>query len=309
MQMNSLSILKEIDNGVLIIRDGVFSCLVLATDSNSPQSSFTFLEDIKYLDIIEKNVNISAVVCTQEIYSQIKHNNNLNKAIAVHENPKKLFFMLHNYLYDNTAHYLHHDLPTEIGENTTIHPTVIIADNGVKIGSNCVIEPYTVIHSGVEIGNNTLIKSHCSIGGEGFQFVKSGTSFFPVRHTGNVVIGNDVHIYSNCVIDKAVFGKGTLIDNNTIVDCHVYIAHGGIIGKTCIIGSHSIILGRAVIGNMCKIGAGSTIRNGVVIGEKVVVSPRSFVTTNINDGETVTGYFAVPHSAFLENFKSSYGFS
>ena len=44
-----------------------------------------------------------------------------------------------------------------------IHPTALISP-GAKLGSNVSVGPFSIIHDGVTIGNETSIGSHCEIG-------------------------------------------------------------------------------------------------------------------------------------------------
>lgn len=307
--MLCLNILKHVERDIKIIKNGSFERLGLITDNDSSKKILVFIEDPKYVDYLKEQHNITSIICNEEVFNIIKDYYGKNDyAVAISQRPKQTFFALHNYLYDNTEHYERHDFPSEIGENSIIHPTACIAERGVKIGRNCVIEANTVIHSGVEIGDRTVIRSHCTIGGEGFQFTKLEEGFLSVKHAGKVVIGSDVQLYPHCVVDKGVLGTVTFIGNHTKIDCLSYIAHGAKIGEACLIGSHTSILGRVKVGDNCKIGPGSVIRNGIIIGDRSTISPASFVTTNVKENEIVSGYFAVPHTLFLNKFKEMYNF-
>jgi len=156
-----------------------------------------------------------------------------------------------------------------IGENSTILPNVYIGKNvvigknvtilsGSFIGDNVTIGDDTTLYANVtvyrdcKIGNNTIIHAGTVIGSDGFGFAttKEG-QHIKIYQNGNVVIGNNVEIGSNCTIDRAAFAS-TIIEDMVRIDNLVHIAHN------CIIGYGSILTGQVGL-------AGSTILNQYVV--------------------------------------------
>ena len=142
---------------------------------------------------------------------------------------------------------------------------------------------------GVTIGRN------CSIGGPGFGYVpqmgiplKEGESRFRVPHIGRVVIGDDVDIGDNTVINRGCLGD-TVIGRGTKIDGHVFIAHNAQIGEDCMIIAGAVICGSAVIENGAWIAAGACIRNGVTVGAGATVGLMANVVKDVPAGATVMG--------------------
>ena len=61
----------------------------------------------------------------------------------------------------------------------------------------------------------------------------------------------------------------------------------------------SCIGGRTEIGDECWFGIGTTISNGLVIGNNASVTLGSVVIRNINESNTVSGFYAINHKDFL----------
>jgi carbonic anhydrase/acetyltransferase-like protein (isoleucine patch superfamily) len=109
----------------------------------------------------------------------------------------------------------------EIGENSSVWPgTVIRGDFGkIRIGRNNAIEDNTVIHAGT-----------------------------PNAPTGDLSIGDNVHI-----------GHGAVINGKSI-------------GDNVLIGMNATILHEAVIGSFCIIGAGCLVSDGMQVPDRSFVA-------------------------------------
>ena len=183
---------------------------------------------------------------------------------------------------------------TTIKDNTTIEDGVIIYDNCV-IGPNVSISKNSIIYShnkisNCDIGNESLIQSGCIIGDRGFGFTPDEK--IELIHNGNVIIGNNVQIGSNCTIDKALFDS-TIICDNVRIDNLVHIAHGVSLGNGTIIAAQTGIAGSTIIGNNCMIGGQVGISGHLVIGNNVIIAAKSGVTKNIRDNSKIAGFPAI----------------
>jgi len=193
-----------------------------------------------------------------------------------------------------------------LGKNVQINEFVTINDN-TKIDNNCIIFNNSIIGPNVEIGNNTKIRHNCVIsdtkigencviqsgtviGEKGFGFIND--SKIEIRHTGNVIIGNNVDIGSNCTIDKASLDS-TIIEDNVRIDNLVQIAHNISIGKNTIIAAQCGIAGSASIGENCLMGGQVGIAGHITIGNNVTIAAKSGVTKNIDSDSTIAGFPAV----------------
>ena len=267
---------------------------------NPGDSVCTFIENEKYVQKISSNVQM--VLITEELKSKIKIEM-CSYGVCIVNNPRLAYFRAHNYLASKEK-YCRRAFKTEIGENCSISEYAIIADKNVKIGNNVLIEEFAVIRENTVIGDNSIIRSGCKIGGEGFEFKASDVDVFRVSHVGGVVIGKNVEIQYNTCIDKAIYPwDNTVIEDYTKIDNLVHIAHAVKIGKRTMVVASSGIGGRVSIGNDSWVGFGATIRNGLKLGSNARVNMGAVVTKDIGNNASVTGNFAINHDEFIKKLK------
>lgn len=264
----------------------------------------TFVENEKYIKEITSDISI--VLTTGGLAEKLEKLLP-SVGICVVEKPRETYFLIHNFL-SSADLYEKNKIPTKIGENCNISEHAIIPKHNVVIGNNVTIEEFVVLRENTEIGNDCIIRSGCIIGGEGFEFKKSGDNVFGVKHVGGVVIGNHVEIQYNSCIDKAIYPwDKTVIEDYVKVDNLVHIAHGVKVGKRSMIVANSGIGGRVIVGKDVWIGFGATIRNGINIKDNARVNMGAVVTKKIEKFEKVSGNFAIPHETFIEKMKKLNG--
>ena len=169
-----------------------------------------------------------------------------------------------------------------------IHPTAIVED-GAKIGNNCYIGPYVVIHSCVEIGDNVHIKAGSVIGNEGFGFERDENGdLFRFPQLGKVIIGDGVEIGSNVTIDRGALSD-TVIGRNSKINNLVHIAHNVKVGENVVITAQVNISGSSIIGDNVWLGPGTTVRDHMTIGERAYIGIGSNVVKPIPANEVWCG--------------------
>lgn len=283
-----------------IVRDNCFESLGIL-DSKTKKSILTFVDDKKYVSKLLEKSNITCLITNQMIFSHLPKD--LSLGVFVCDNPRVVFFKLHNKLSKNST-YCRKIFETKIGHNCKISPLSYISKNNVIIGNNVIIEEFVSIKENVEIGDNCIIRAGTIIGGSGFEFKKENKSQFRVEHLGGVKIGNDVEIQYNCAIDKAVYPwDDTLIGDFTKIDNLVHVGHAAKIGKNVMMPALSVIGGRVEINDDAWIGIGSVIRNGITIGSKARTNMGAVVTKDVEENQSVSGNFAIEHSKFIKKMK------
>ncbi len=120
-----------------------------------------------------------------------------------------------------------------------IHKTAIVSPMA-RLGRNVIIGPYSVIHSGVTLNDDVIIRSHSVIGS-------------PAEKTGFMTAD----------------GLGVEIGEGTHISEHVTI-HSGIIRKT-MIGKYCLLLTKSHVGHCSEIGNGSVISCAVLVGGETIV--------------------------------------
>lgn len=261
-----------------------------------------FINEIKYINEID---DMTSMIITKKEISELIED--FKGGYCITNNPKLLFYQLHNYLDGRTPYGAKSD-KTNIVKTSKISHLASIAEKNVFIGDNCLIEEFVVIRENTYIGSNSIIRAGSVIGGQGFDFYKDKEIVYSISHQGGVKIGSNVEIQQNTCIDRAVFPWDmTFIDDYTKIDNLVHIAHSVKIGKKVLVTSSSSIAGRTIIGDDSWIGVGAILSNGIKLGKSTRANIGSVVVRSIPDGESQTGYFAIEHSKFLNNFKKSIG--
>ena len=175
-----------------------------------------------------------------------------------------------------------------IGDNSIIGANVVIG-NRAAIGTHCSLKPNVTIYHNVIIGDNCIIHSGTAIGCDGFGYVSENNIHEKIPQTGNVVIGNDVEIGSNCAIDRATIGV-TSIGDMTKIDNLVHIAHNVKVGKGCLITAGFAVAGSTEIGDYCTFAGQVGIAPHVKIGSDSVFAAKSGVTKSLEGGKVYAGF-------------------
>lgn len=187
-----------------------------------------------------------------------------------------------------------------IGENCTIMSGAFIGDNA-KVGDNTIIYPNVSIYRDCVIGSNTIIHSNTSIGCDGFGFAttKDG-EHIKIYQNGNVVIGNNVEIGSNCAIDRAAFNS-TIIEDMARLDNLVHIAHNCIIGRGCILTGQVGIAGSTTLKEYVVMAGQSGAAGHIEIAPFTTISARGVVSKSITTPKKQwAGFPLMEHRTWLK---------
>jgi len=280
-----------------LVRDGEFSSLGFISHYSS--SMLVFIEREEFLPNLETNPNITCVITTPELIGKLS--NNIGVAIA--NNPRKVFYTIHNHLASNTNFYWE-NYPSKISDRAVIHPSAYIADQNVVIGDNVVVEPFVAIFENTIINNDCIIRSGAKISSIGFEFKRFGNEILHVIHGGGVKLGRHVEIQCNSNVDRAVFGGFTEIGDNSKIDTFVHVGHQSKVGKRCLIAASTVLCGSSIIEDDVWIGPHSTISSEVLVGKGAKITLGSVVTNSIAPNQKVAGNFAIDHNKFIQFIKS-----
>ena len=291
-----LSAIKSI-TPAMVVREAEFASLGFVTHSSS--RLLVFIENEKFIAALSANPQISSVLTTPELVDLIPD----SIGVAVLENPRRSFYEFHNYLAKNTEFY-GKPFASQISKLAKIHSSAIISENSVEIGDDVIIEPNVVIKAGTTIGDGCVIRAGVTIGMEGFEFKRFGEEIYYIEHAGGAHIGKRVEIQSNSNVDRSVFGRPTVIGNDSKIDTMVHVAHHVIVGKRCLIAALTVLGGSCVIGDDVWIGPQCSISSNVKVGDQAYVTIGSVVTRDVAPEQHVTGNFAIDHERFLTFIKS-----
>ncbi len=280
-----------------VLRDGNFESVGLVTYQTLRM--FSFLDDEHFLPTVLQNQAISCVVTKERFVEQLPH----NLGILVTNQPKRVFFEIHNYLAEKTELYWK-SFSSKISPDANIHPNAYVSPKDVKIGPGTLVEPHATILERTTIEDDVIVRAGAVIGCQGYEFKHLGNHIMPVAHAGGVWIHPRVEIQGNTVVDRAVFGGFTEIGEETKIDNLVHVAHNVRIGKRCRIVALAMLGGSVTIGDDAWIGPSAVISSEVSIGNGAFVTLGSVVTRNVADDQRVTGNWAIDHEKFTAFMRS-----
>lgn len=200
-----------------------------------------------------------------------------------------------------------------------IHSTAIIASDAI-IGNNVSIGAYTVIESGVTLGDDCKVHSHVLLkgpttigsGNEIFQFCSIGEDCQDKKYAGEpttLTIGDNNVFRECCTIHRgtAQDRNTTRIGSNNLFMAYAHVAHDCIVGDNCIMANNCTLAGHVDVGDFAIIGGLSAIHQFCHIGAHSFAGGGSIILRDLppyvmlgNDGK--------PHGINSEGLKRR-GFS
>ncbi|MBZ5858154.1 acyl-ACP--UDP-N-acetylglucosamine O-acyltransferase [Flavihumibacter profundi] len=173
-----------------------------------------------------------------------------------------------------------------------IHPHTYIHPNA-RLATNVKVDPFTVIHQDVEIGEGTWIGSNVTIM-EGARIGKN-CRIFPgavlaatpqdLKFEGeysNVEIGDGTTIREFVTINRGTKDRGkTAVGNNCLIMAYSHLAHDCIVGNNVIMSNNVQMAGHVTVGDWAIIGGVSAVHQFVQIGQHAFVSGGSLVSKDV----------------------------
>jgi UDP-3-O-[3-hydroxymyristoyl] glucosamine N-acyltransferase len=176
-----------------------------------------------------------------------------------------------------------------IGDGCCIGSHVVV-ENDARIGAGTILHPHVFVGAGCEIGRACEVHPHTSIGSDGFGYAV-GASRRPrkIPHLGNVSIGDEVEIGSNCAIDRAKLAS-TYIRSGTKLDNICHIAHNCDLGEDGFYTAGFMMAGSTTIGRRFMTGGNSVVSAHLTLADDVVLAGRSTVTSDVPQPGHYGGY-------------------
>lgn len=303
--------LKDISNSLELSCNKDIKIIGLNTLQDANENEISFLENKKYVSELEKT-QAGAVFVTEQFKDNVPESTvalvceepylNLAKASKFFA-PKIVENSGNEAIIGNNTTVMrntHIGFDTIIGENCIIMAGVFIGDN-VKIGDNTIIYPNVTIYRDCKIGSDTIIHAGTVIGSDGFGFAttKDG-KHIKIYQNGNVVIGNNVEIGSNCAIDRAAF-KSTIIADMVRLDNLVHIAHNCKIGQGSILTGQVGIAGSTTLHEYVIMAGQSGATGHIEIAPFTTISARGVVSKTITEPKKQwAGFPLIEHRSWLK---------
>jgi len=177
-------------------------------------------------------------------------------------------------------------------EYPMIHPHTYIHPNA-KLATNVKIDPFTVIHQDVHIGEGTWIGSNVTIM-EGAR-IGNNCRIFPgaviaaipqdLKFQGeysNVFIGDNTTIREFVTVNRGTKDREkTSIGSNCLIQAYCHLAHDCIVGNHCIMSNNTQVAGHVIIDDWAILGGMCAIHQFVRVGQHSFVSGGSLVGKDV----------------------------
>lgn len=267
--------IKGIQMGIIDSDYKNISSFAAITEAKSSDLTYCKYKNDKGLKMLNESEG-GLILCHPDF--DIENITNHHSTIVFTDNPRLLFILaLRKYFLDDPHR-----------GRTFIHYSATIG-SAVKVGEGTVIKENVVIEGNTTIGNNCIISAGVVIGKEGFAFEKDENGqYIRFPHFGGVIIGDNVEIGANTVIDRGQMGK-TIIGNGVKIDNLVHVGHNSVIGKNSIIIAQVQIGGSSIIGEDVWIAMSATTLDHTIIGDKSLIGAGAVVTKNVKENTIVIG--------------------
>lgn len=173
---------------------------------------------------------------------------------------------------NQTNYWLHPD--AKIGSNVQIDPFAVIHE-GVEIGDGCRIGSNSVIFPGARIGKNVQVYPGAVISAVPQDLKFAGEETF-------TYIGDNTIIREFVTINRGTAAEGkTVVGSDNLLMAYVHVAHDCIVGDHCILANGVTLAGHVLIDDFAIIGGLSAVHQFVHIGSHVMISGGSLVRKDV----------------------------
>ncbi len=166
-------------------------------------------------------------------------------------------------------------------------------DQQAKLAENVVVDPFSVIHKDVEIGEGTWIGSNVTIY-PGARIGKN-VKIFPgavisavpqdLKFDGEetlVIIGDNTTIRECVTLNRGTKDKfKTEVGSNCLIMAYSHLAHDCIVGNNVIIANGVQAAGHVTIQDHARIGGLSAIHQFGIVGRNVMIEGGSMVSKDV----------------------------
>jgi UDP-3-O-[3-hydroxymyristoyl] glucosamine N-acyltransferase len=185
-----------------------------------------------------------------------------------------------------------------LGDRVTIYPGAYIGKGSI-VGDDSIIYANVSVGPGISIGSRVIIQAGAAIGGDGFGFVTEAGKHHKIPQVGGVIIEDDVEIGANSAIDRATLGN-TVIKQGTKIDNLVQVAHNVTVGEHCLLVGQVGIAGSSTLGNYVVLGGQAGVADHITIGDQVMAGGGTAITRDVEAGQIIAGYNAMPIRDWLK---------
>ncbi len=180
-----------------------------------------------------------------------------------------------------------------IGENCRIGDRCVLYSGvqimaGAELESDCILYPNVVVYDCCRLGKRVIIQSGAAIGCDGYGFATHQGVHHKIPQVGNVVLGDDVEVGANTVIERAAM-ESTLVGEGTKIGNNVVVGHNCQIGRHNLLVSQVGIAGSSTTGDYVVLAGQVGVAGHIRIGDRVRAAAQSGITSDIEPGRDIGG--------------------
>ena len=157
----------------------------------------------------------------------------------------------------------------------SIHPTAIVED-GVQLGTGCVIEAYAIIKRHSILGDGVVVHPFSIVGGDP-QFLK----FDPTTVSG-AQVGDRTVIREHSTINRSIHtGKYTTVGARCFLMANTHVGHDSAVGDDVILGNNVLLAGHVEVACHTFLGGAVGVHQFCRIGEGVIAGGMATLTQDV----------------------------
>lgn len=157
-----------------------------------------------------------------------------------------------------------------------IHGTAIVGE-GVRLGTNNKILPYTILEGPLDLGDNNIIGPHVVIGSPGQDTRNPRYDSSQSR----IQIGNNNIIREFTAIQKPCYKDVTRLGNDIFLMQSVHIPHDAILEDKVVITPMCVLAGITTLLEGANLGMGCAVHQYSIVGQYAIVATGAAVVKNI----------------------------
>jgi UDP-3-O-[3-hydroxymyristoyl] glucosamine N-acyltransferase len=192
------------------------------------------------------------------------------------------------------------DEDVQIGSNAVLHSLVSVY-RGAKIGDDFFAHSRVTVREASRVGNRVLLQNGVVIGSDGYGFARQADGhWYKIRQSGVTVIGDDVEIQANSVIDRATIGE-TRIGHGTKIDNLVQVGHACKVGEDTLLCGQVGLAGTTRVGSGCILAGQVGVAGHLTIGDGSTLTAQTGVPNDVPAGVVYSGYPAMDNLAWRKS--------
>lgn len=277
--LNKMSLLKK-----------EFEIIEPSGTDNMINNSIIYLEKAKKEDILK--LDCECLILMNPMDFTDEETSLIVPDIIFTETPEKDFYLIVKEFFIQEELYTIHS-SVKLNDSVEIGVNVNIAE-GSKIGKNVTIKSNTfigknvIINDNITIGSGCYLKDNSIIGSESFDFISEDKRYSYIPFLGKLVIGNDVWIGSNVILERPSLNTKYIKDSVKIDDL-VQIGSDVNIDNNTQIAAGSIIGKKVNIGSNCALGINTVVKPDIIISDNVITGIGAVVIKNLDPYGTYVG--------------------